>query len=87
MDKKLKGEGNSSHHLQRWECPCQNTMKERIIGIVQKYGENDIEFDYLELPVEVQDKIMELAEDYCGGSVRGTAGEVIADIRDYSYSA
>lgn len=62
-------------------------MEERIIGMVQKVGDNDIEFDYLDLPTEVQDKIIELIEDYCGGSVRGTVDDVVEDIRDYSHSA
>ena len=53
-----------------------------IIGLIEKYGEDDIALNILELPEEVRDKVITLVKPYCGCSSRGTCEQISDDVKE-----
>ena len=55
-------------------------MDRKIVGIIQRHGENDFEYDFVELTPEENEKVWEIANENCEGSIRGTFRDLLDEL-------
>lgn len=55
-------------------------VKVELFGTITSYSDGTISLEYLELPPDIMNKVWELVEPHCSGSVRGTPEEVAEEV-------
>lgn len=53
-----------------------------IVAIIQEHGKDDFELDQVELPEEINDRILLMAEEHCGCSERGSAEAITYAVKE-----